>query len=81
MCAALCFGMFCFQFITSPTLWAFGSEVEVAQLTIQQADVSFTPAKYLGKQTQSWRSCVGVAARDPGSLQGTRGGEGILRAG
>lgn len=27
----------------------FISEVEVAQLTIQQADVSSAPAKYLGK--------------------------------
>lgn len=43
--------LLCFQFIISPTLWAFSSEVEVAQLTIQQADVSFAPAKYLGKQT------------------------------
>ena len=53
----------------------------MAQLTIQQADVSFAPAKYLGKQTQSWRGWVEVTAREPGSLQGTSGEEGMLRAG
>lgn len=73
--------LLCFPFIISPTLWVFSLEVEVAQLTIQQADVSFAPAKYLGKQTQSWRGCVGVTARDPSSLQGTSGEEGMLRAG
>lgn len=67
--------LLCFQFIISPS-----SEVEVAQLTIRQADVSFALAKYLGKQTQSWGGWVGVTAREPGSLQGTSGEERMLRA-
>lgn len=46
--------LLCFQIIITPTSWAFSWEVEAAQLRIEQADVSFAPAKYLGKQTQSW---------------------------
>lgn len=52
VCVALGFGI---ALLPSSHLSHFmGSEVEVAQLTAQQADVSFAPAKYLGKQTQSW---------------------------
>lgn len=51
---ALCFGTALFPSYYLSRFVGFILEVEVAQLTIQQADVSFAPAKYLGKQTQSW---------------------------
>lgn len=54
VCVALGFGIALLPSSHLSHFMGFSSEVEVAQLTAQQADVSFAPAKYLGKQTQSW---------------------------